>query len=107
MMNPPDLTPQADDILFLDLGPVFEQWEADFGCTFVLGSNPLKLKMRQDVKWHSLRGKQYFKEHLDITSRELFHYAESLAGKYGWEFGAPSPDTLLGSFLTRESPMTR
>lgn len=35
--NPPDLTIGTDDILFLDLGPVFEQWEADFGRTFVLG----------------------------------------------------------------------
>ena len=36
--NPPDLTVQADDIVFLDLGPVFEKWEADFGRTFVIGS---------------------------------------------------------------------
>ena len=38
-----------DDILFLDLGPVFEDWEADFGRTFVIGSDPLKLKLRDDV----------------------------------------------------------
>jgi Xaa-Pro dipeptidase len=37
--NPPDLTLLPDDILFLDLGPVFEQWEADFGRTFLLGSD--------------------------------------------------------------------
>jgi hypothetical protein len=29
--NPPDLTVGEDDIVFLDLGPVFEQWEADSG----------------------------------------------------------------------------
>jgi Xaa-Pro dipeptidase len=40
--NPPDLTLQEDDILFLDLGPVFENWEADFGRTFVLGSTLVK-----------------------------------------------------------------
>ena len=44
--NPPDLMIQADDILFLDLGPVFEKWEADFGRTFVLGSDPLKHKLQ-------------------------------------------------------------
>ena len=38
--NPPDLTIGEDDILFLDLGPVFEKWEADFGRTFVLGLIP-------------------------------------------------------------------
>ena len=29
--NPPDLMIETDDILFFDLGPVFEHWEADFG----------------------------------------------------------------------------
>src|SRR6202789_4106487 len=48
--NPPDLTIGEDDILFLDLGPVFEQWEADFGRTFVLGSDPLKQKMKRDIQ---------------------------------------------------------
>lgn len=31
--EPPDLVIGADDILFVDLGPVFEAWEADFGRT--------------------------------------------------------------------------
>ncbi|KAK5636285.1 hypothetical protein RRF57_011997 [Xylaria bambusicola] len=31
--NPPDRIIGADDILFVDLGPVFEAWEADFGRT--------------------------------------------------------------------------
>jgi len=34
--NPPDLIVAEDDIVFLDLGPVFEEWEADFGRTFVV-----------------------------------------------------------------------
>jgi Xaa-Pro dipeptidase len=28
-----------DDIVFCDFGPVSEEWEADFGRTFVLGSD--------------------------------------------------------------------
>jgi Xaa-Pro dipeptidase len=96
--NPPDLTIGEDDILFLDLGPVFEQLEADFGRTFVLGSDPLKLKMRQDIKSAFADGKQYFKNHPDITSRELFHYVESLAAKYNWEFGGPIAGHLIGQF---------
>jgi len=35
--NPPDLTVAEDDIVFLDLGPVFEELEADFGRTYVVG----------------------------------------------------------------------
>src|SRR5450755_3541873 len=43
--NPPDLIVADDDIVFLDLGPVFEQWEADFGRTFVIGTDPVKIKL--------------------------------------------------------------
>src|ERR1700722_10844620 len=85
--NPPDLTVGADDILFLDLGPVFEDWEADFGRTFVLGSDPLKHKLRNDIGEAFALGKQHFNETPDITSCELFRYAQSLAAQFGWEFG--------------------
>src|ERR1700754_4141605 len=29
--NPPDRVIEEDDILFADFGPIFEEWEADFG----------------------------------------------------------------------------
>jgi Xaa-Pro dipeptidase len=96
--NPPDLTIGTDDILFLDLGPVFEKWEADFGRTFVLGSDPLKHKMQQDVGHAFAEGKRYFNETSDITSSELFRYAKSLAEKLGWEFGGPIAGHLIGQF---------
>jgi Xaa-Pro dipeptidase len=96
--NPPDHTIGEDDILFLDLGPVFEQWEADFGRTFVVGSDPLKLKMREDVESAFADGKQYFKDHSEITSCEFFHYVESLAAKYDWEWGGPIAGHLIGQF---------
>jgi Xaa-Pro dipeptidase len=96
--NPPDLMIETDDILFLDLGPVFEHWEADFGRTFVLGSDPLKHKMKQDVEEAFAQGKRYFNETPAITSDELFHYATSLANKFGWEFGGPIAGHLIGQF---------
>jgi len=96
--NPPDLKIGEDDILFLDLGPVFEKWEADFGRTFVLGSDPLKRKMQQDVGLAFADGKRYFNDNPGITSNQLFHYAHSLAEKYGWEFGGPIAGHLIGQF---------
>jgi Xaa-Pro aminopeptidase len=45
--NPPDRILADDDIVFLDVGPVFEQWEADFGRTYVLGDDPVKLLAAQ------------------------------------------------------------
>jgi Xaa-Pro dipeptidase len=96
--NPPDLTIGSDDILFLDLGPVFEDWEADFGRTFVLGSDPVKRKLRRDVGEAFAAGKEYFREHPDITACELYRHAQSLAEHYGWEYGGPIAGHLIGQF---------
>jgi Xaa-Pro dipeptidase len=96
--NPPDLTLGEDDILFLDLGPVFETWEADFGRTFVLGDDCLKKKMQRDIAQAFVEGKRYFNATPNITSSELFRYASSLAEKFGWEFGGPIAGHLIGQF---------
>jgi Xaa-Pro aminopeptidase len=102
--NPPDLVIGKDDILFLDLGPVFEKWEADFGRTFVLGSDPAKLKLRDDVAAAFAAGKKYFAETPEITSRELYAYATALAGQFGWEFGGPIAGHLIGQFPHERIP---
>jgi Xaa-Pro aminopeptidase len=96
--NPPDHTIGEDDILFLDLGPVFEEYEADFGRTFVIGSYPAKLKIRDDVGKAFVDGKRYFHENPGITASQLYAYAVSLAEKYGWEFGGPIAGHLIGQF---------
>jgi Xaa-Pro dipeptidase len=96
--NPPDLTIGSDDILFLDLGPVFEKWEADFGRTYVLGSDPLKRKLQKDVGQAFAEGKRYFETTRDITASELYSHAQSLAIKFGWEFGGPIAGHLIGEF---------
>jgi Xaa-Pro aminopeptidase len=96
--NPPDHMIGEDDILFLDLGPVFEEYEADFGRTFVIGSDSMKLKMRDDVAEAFAEGKRYFKENPDIAASQLYAYAVSLAEKYGWEFGGPIAGHLIGQF---------
>jgi Xaa-Pro aminopeptidase len=102
--NPPDLTIAADDIIFLDLGPVFEEWEADFGRTFVLGSDPFKLKLREDIGKAFFEGKEYFNSHPDITAAELYRYAQELAKNYGWEYGGPIAGHLLGQFPHERIP---
>jgi Xaa-Pro dipeptidase len=96
--NPPDLMIGADDILFLDLGPVFEQWEADFGRTFVIGRDPVKLKLKRDVEQAFAAGKQYFEQNPSIRANELFAYAQSLATRAGWDWGGRIAGHLIGHF---------
>ena len=101
--NPPDLTIGENDILFLDLGPVFEQWEADFGRTFVLGSDPLKLKMCQDINSAFADGKQYFRITPTLpaanSSTTSNHWLRNTTGS----LGGLSPGTSSGNFLTKGS----
>src|SRR5271154_187490 len=87
--NPPDLKLAEDDVVFLDLGPVFEDWEADFGRTYVVGSDPLKLKLCRDIEAAFASGKEYFQQQPNITGAELYHYAQELAERAGWEYGGP------------------
>ncbi len=96
--NPPDLMLRDDEILFVDLGPVFEEWEADFGRTFVLGNNPLKLKLRDDVGKAFAEGKRYFEKHPELSSQEYFEVIAQLATRFGWEWGGPIAGHLIGHF---------
>ncbi len=97
--NPPDLIIQSDDILFFDFGPVFEDWEADFGRTYVLGNDPQKIKLKNDIEsaWHD--GKKYYDEHAsELTGAQYYQYISSLGTKYGWEFGNIHCGHLIGNF---------
>jgi Xaa-Pro dipeptidase len=96
--NPPDLTVGEDDIVFLDFGPVFEEWEADFGRTYVVGNDPLKRKLCRDIEEAFASGKQYFQEHPEITAAELYAYVQQLAETSGWEYGGPIAGHLIGVF---------
>jgi Xaa-Pro dipeptidase len=96
--NPPDLTVAEDDIAFLDLGPVFAEWEADFGRTYVVGNDPLKHKLCRDIEEAFTSGKRYFQEHPDITAAELYAHAQQLARLAGWEYGGPIAGHLIGVF---------
>jgi Xaa-Pro dipeptidase len=85
--NPPIRQIEADDMVFLDLGPVFERWEADVGRTYVIGDDPRKHQLCADLEsiFDALR--RHFDGHADITGAELYAEAQRLAEQAGWRFG--------------------
>ncbi|MFT6838051.1 MAG: Xaa-Pro dipeptidase, partial [Sediminicola sp.] len=85
--NPKDLTLQKDDILFIDFGPIFDEWEADFGRTYVLGNDPIKHKIKQDTAKAWAECKAYFDKQTEITGAEFYTHVVDIAHQYGWEFG--------------------
>lgn len=97
-VNPPNRVFQADDILFFDFGPVIEKWEADLGRTYVLGSNPLKLKLKKDIEKAWFETKEWVDSHTELRAHELFEFAVNKAKEYNWEFGGPIAGHLIGEF---------
>ena len=96
--NPPDLIIQDDDILFFDFHPVFEGWEADLGRTYVIGNNPLKQKIKQDVEAAWYEGNAWYFKQNKLTGAEFFEYATDLAKRYGYEFGNAIAGHIIGKF---------
>jgi Xaa-Pro dipeptidase len=96
--NPPDLRLQDDDIVFFDFGPLFDEWEADFGRTYVLGSDPLKRRLAEDLPRIWDLGRQHFASHPDITGAELYSHVLDLIAEAGWGHGATHAGHLVGEF---------
>lgn len=96
--DPPDLVIQDGDILFLDFHPVFEGWEADLGRTYVLGKDPLKLKIKKDVEEAWQIANAWYHQQTELTGASCFHYVTELANNYGWEFGGNIAGHIVGRF---------
>jgi Xaa-Pro dipeptidase len=96
--DPPERTVAPDDVVYLDFGPVFNAWEADFGRTYVLGSDTRKHQLVADITKAFRRGKQLYLDTPDLTAGALYDFVASLAGESGWEFGAPTAGHLIGHF---------
>ncbi len=96
--NPPDLVIREDDIVFLDFGPIFEEWEADYGRTYVIGKDPHKIKLNKDIAraWQECR--DYFFTQKSITGAQYYNYCVNKAQDYGWEYGGPIAGHLIGHF---------
>ena len=96
--DPPVLTIGADDTVFLDLGPVFEEWEADVGRTYALGGDPRKHQMCGDLERIFDELKDHFDAHPDVTGAELYAFAHQAARARGWLFGGAIAGHLVGEF---------
>ena len=96
--NPPVRTIEEDDTVFLDLGPVFGEWEADVGRTYVMGNDPEKHRLCADLPKIFDALKQYFDDHPDVTGAELYAHAQHLAEASGWLFGGAIAGHIVGEF---------
>ena len=96
--NPPDRVLTDDDIVFLDFGPIFIDWEADFGRTFVIGTDPHKLQIQADTEILWNIGKAHFESQPNITGEQMYEFLKVQATAKGYRFGDRHCGHLIGDF---------
>ncbi|QDZ09214.1 aminopeptidase P family protein [Sphingomonas panacisoli] len=96
--NPPVLTIADDDLVYLDLGPVFEEWEADVGRSYVVGDDPDKHRLVADLSTQFDAVKARFDSDPDVTGADLYAFACDNAAAAGWRFGGVIAGHIVGEF---------
>lgn len=96
--DPPDRVIEADDILFIDFGPIVAGYEADLGRTYVLGNDPVKQKLKADVEraWYALQA--FYREQHSLRASDLFHRAVQKAKESGWTFTGDIAGHIIGLY---------
>jgi hypothetical protein len=102
--NPPVREIATDDIVYVDLGPVFEEWEADIGRTYVIGDDPAKLSLVDDLPatFHDVQ--THYNTNRDISGAELYTFAQKAAEKRGWQFGGVIAGHIVSEFAHARIP---
>jgi Xaa-Pro aminopeptidase len=95
---PDPRTIEADDTVYVDLGPVFEVWEADIGRTYALGASEEKHCLVADLPRVFERVQSHYHASPEITGAELYAFAQAAADEAGWRFGGAIAGHLVGEF---------
>ena len=79
----PGVVLRDSDIFFVDIGPVFGDFEGDAGDTFVFGDDRLYLRAKHDVReiWDIVRAKWLDDQ---LTGVELYDFAVATTEDRGW-----------------------
>ena len=100
----PDRVIGEDDIVFLDLGPLFGTWEADVGRSYAVGDDPAKHALCADLPAVFDAVKARFAADPDITGATLYAAAHEEAERRGWRFGGRIAGHLVGEYPHARSP---
>lgn len=105
--NPPLRTVGTDDMVFLDLGPVLAQWEADVGRSYAIGDDPAKHALVRELPIQFAAVQRRFAETPDITGAQLYAFARDSAAAAGWRFGGAIAGHIVAEFPHARLPGPR
>jgi len=91
----------ADDIFFIDVGPVFGEYEGDAGDTFVTGANPEYRRAADDARTLFAEMLEKWKTE-QATGVELYRFAVERAKELGWDLNLDLGGHRLGDYPSGE-----
>ena len=97
----------ADDLVFLDFGPVFAGWEADLARSYVVGSDPAKRHLVESIGAAFRSGQALYESTPELTAGDLYDHVAALAVSGGWHFGAASAGHPVDAFPHKSPPGSR
>jgi len=96
--DPPLRMIGPEDTVYVDLGPVFEEWEADIGRSYALGGDAEKKRLVADLSRVFERVQAHYHATPDITGDALYAAACRAAEAAGWLFGGVIAGHIVGQF---------
>ncbi len=107
----PDPMPErhvaADDMVFVDLGPVFAEWEADVGRSYAIGADPARHALCAALPEQFAKVRRHYGDNPEITGAGLYAFAVASAEEAGWRFGGKIAGHVVGEYNHREWPGDR
>jgi Xaa-Pro aminopeptidase len=93
----PGVKLRYDDIFFIDIGPVWREWEGDAGQTYVVGKDPEMHRIARDVKdlFSDVRSQWKLER---LTGVALYEYASRRALDMGWRLNLEMNGHRLADF---------
>jgi Xaa-Pro aminopeptidase len=105
--RPDERTVAADDMVFLDLGPVLAEWEADVGRAYAIGDDPAKHALVAELPRQFAALKQRYDADPSISGAELYAFARDNAAAAGWRFGGSIAGHIVAEFPHARLPGPR
>lgn len=102
--NPEERTVGDNDTVYLDLGPVFEEWEADIGQTYAVGADPARHALVAALPQVFETTRAYANANPDVTGAALYDVACAAAEQRGSFSAAKLPATRWANFRTSPGP---
>jgi len=92
----PNIKLKKDDLFFIDVGPVINGHEADYGQTFSIASTPLEKLKKAAQEVFLLTKKEW--QSKGLTGEELYVYAQNQSKNFGYILNLDMGGHRLGDF---------